>query len=873
MKTNINSGLIQERVKCLNSSINEHDSHVYYERALHNMTGQKMLSFIEHCTDPYNANKYTRNCIYFLEKANTLDEATCKKITNTFVNSVLPYVKDTADVSFLTTRYQLSEAQESLIKEQVEKLDIADRIANNHQQISKRFNVDKWFHKGTSGIYLERSIDRYCQNMDTYDCPSDQKFGLYLEHLFYILQKDNIPHDPVAVTEQVLDYFLYRDAEITKETYTKYQQVLEDCPMVDAPIVNSMSYFCTGFNSEKDPFKKDLKLFDINPNKSGEDILQNINNLMDSKSTRNLADNFGDLILRLRKLAEYSTTSMQCIADCCKAIITKLNERSIGHEITREDIKVIVGHIDEAIKSVDIMCYDMDDLPESSDRLFELKDMLKEMKEAVCELLAIIVSSKNMAEINALESCEETMTLSEFSFFKFNNILNSCRKIDKFLKEKGRKYFNKASKKVKEIKGAIFEYNIDLDRCISDNNQFDYCMTMFEIPDDTDLSELIDGADDLCHEARNFFHLENGVHLYYKLTNMLEFHIGFEKRLILSESQQEDVSSKLSYPDLARAIMIQHESNVVDSFSDIHDLIDDVEDRIPTVEETALIIELSKYIPSQDFDNIRSIAEAYAGDPTIDKAVSEWAPIEAPYDIVEEASGLLYALMESKEDKDKINDEKKRKKEEAAKKPSIAERIKNSATKKKEEISNTVEDEQKKFKGIHLNDIKLYIAALRKKMHDMSAKEKQMARNLDTYMGMLQKNIKDALISDRREAIIKGSVIPSFSKAMKVGIALAGVTIVAPPVGIIAAVGGLAMSKDLTRKERMLLLDELEVEMEVIDKEIELAQNRNQIKRYRQLLQYKKKCQREYQRIKYNIKAKQDVPFSSDLGVKSNYSD
>ena len=81
------------------------------------------------------------------------------------------------------------------------------------------------------------------------------------------------------------------------------------------------------------------------------------------------------------------------------------------------------------------------------------------------------------------------------------------------------------------------------------------------------------------------------------------------------------------------------------------------------------------------------------------------------------------------------------------------------------------------------------------------------------------------------------------------------------------------MSKNLTRKERMLLLDELEVEMEVIDKEIELAQNKNQIKRYRQLLQYKKKCQREYQRIKYNIKAKQDVPFSSELGVKSSYSD
>ena len=210
----------------------------------------------------------------------------------------------------------------------------------------------------------------------------------------------------------------------------------------------------------------------------------------------------------------------------------------------------------------------------------------------------------------------------------------------------------------------------------------------------------------------------------------------------------------------------------------------------------------------------------------------------------EEITQPLKTVIRLATEDDRRVEEKNRKKEEANKKPSIAERIKNSATKKKDEKE---EDPEKKFKGLHLNDIKLYIAALRKKMKDMSSKEKEMSRNLDTYMGMMQKSIKDALISDRRESIIKGSVIPSFSKAMKICIGLAGVTIIAPPIGIIAAVGGLAMSKNLTKKERMLLLDELEVEMEVIDKEIELAQNRNQIKRYRQLLQYKKKCQREYQ--------------------------
>lgn len=871
MRCVINSNLIQERMKCLNSTIEEPDAQTYYESALHSndKTGQKLLKFVEHCADPHNANKYTRNCIYFLEKANVVNESVARKITNTFVNQVLPYVKDTNDVTFLASRYQLSEAQESAINEQVEKLNSADRIVYNHGLINRRFNTEKWFHRGSTGAYLESNIDKYCQNMDTYDCHSDQKMALYLEHLFYILQKENIPHDPSVVTEQVVNYFLYRDLEISENTYQKYQQVLEDCPMIDDKTLSSVSYFKNGFDSEKDLFKRSLKQFDVNPTKSDEGFEDMVQTIMSSKNTTSIADDFGDLLRCIWKLVEYSAMSMETILNVCKSIVAKIQNRAIDKEFTREDISIIDTKIDEMIKHIDITCYDMDDLPESSDRLFELKDMLKDMKEELSELFSVLMTSKNLKEIEALDQCTESMMLSEFKFFKFNNIINTCMKIDKCIKAKRDKFLKKASKKLKEIKSSILETDIDLDRCISDDSKFDYCMNMYEITDDNDLSDIIEAAENLCSEVRKDIVMPKGLHLYYKVSNMLEFHIGYEKLLTLSESQKESISEKLSYPDLIRAVTIHHESEVMDTFSNIRDLLEDSHDRFPSAEETALIIELSQYIPDQTIGTVRSLAASYEDNTQVKKALSEWSPIDAPYEIVSEASGMVYALMESDQDKKKVNEEKNRKKEEANKKPSIAERIKNSAIKKKDEK----EDPEKKFKGLHLNDIKLYIAALRKKMKDMSSKEKEMSRNLDTYMGMMQKSIKDALISDRRESIIKGSVIPSFSKAMKICIGLAGVTIIAPPIGIIAAVGGLAMSKNLTKKERMLLLDELEVEMEVIDKEIELAQNRNQIKRYRQLLQYKKKCQREYQRIKYNIKARHDVPFSSSLGVKSDYSD
>ena len=76
------------------------------------------------------------------------------------------------------------------------------------------------------------------------------------------------------------------------------------------------------------------------------------------------------------------------------------------------------------------------------------------------------------------------------------------------------------------------------------------------------------------------------------------------------------------------------------------------------------------------------------------------------------------------------------------------------------------------------------------------------------------KSIENAMTNDRREAIIKGSVIPSFSKCLKIGIALAGVAhFVDPIVAVIGLVAGLANSKRLNRKERQLLMDEIEVEL------------------------------------------------------------
>jgi ribonuclease HII len=119
--------------------------------------------------------------------------------------------------------------------------------------------------------------------------------------------------------------------------------------------------------------------------------------------------------------------------------------------------------------------------------------------------------------------------------------------------------------------------------------------------------------------------------------------------------------------------------------------------------------------------------------------------------------------------------------------------------------------------------------------------------------------LKQALISDRRESIIKGSVIPSFHKCILIAVGLAGLAWFNAPLAVIAAVGGFAASKNLTKKERALMMDDIEIELELVEKEIQMADSRNQVKKMRQLMKMKKTLQREYQRIKYNIRIGKDI--------------
>lgn len=150
-----------------------------------------------------------------------------------------------------------------------------------------------------------------------------------------------------------------------------------------------------------------------------------------------------------------------------------------------------------------------------------------------------------------------------------------------------------------------------------------------------------------------------------------------------------------------------------------------------------------------------------------------------------------------------------------------------------------------------VNKIKLAGEKLKKQAANLSDKEKMMSRTIDGSMESLRRSIEKSLTSDNREAIIKGQVVPSASKIIKMAITGGVAWLINPAIAVIGALGAFALSKKFTKKERQLLLDEINIELEMVEKYLKIAEEKDDMKATRELLQIKKRLEREKSRITY----------------------
>ena len=160
------------------------------------------------------------------------------------------------------------------------------------------------------------------------------------------------------------------------------------------------------------------------------------------------------------------------------------------------------------------------------------------------------------------------------------------------------------------------------------------------------------------------------------------------------------------------------------------------------------------------------------------------------------------------------------------------------------------------IEGSFTNSIKLASEKVKKTLQKLSDKERTISKNIDVAANNTKKAMEKSLTSDNREAVIKGSVLPSASKTIKLAITTAGLALINPALAVIGALGYMAVSKKYKAKERQMIIDEIEIEMKMCEKYIELAESKNDMVALKKLLTIQRELERQRQRIKYNMKVK-----------------
>lgn len=160
------------------------------------------------------------------------------------------------------------------------------------------------------------------------------------------------------------------------------------------------------------------------------------------------------------------------------------------------------------------------------------------------------------------------------------------------------------------------------------------------------------------------------------------------------------------------------------------------------------------------------------------------------------------------------------------------------------------------------NTLKLAVDRLKRTATKLKDKDKQISNSIDVAVNNVSKGMETALMNDNRDAVIKGRILPSASKCIKLACVLGVAWAINPAVAVIGAIGGFACSKKLKAKERQIVLDDIEIELKMCERYIKQAEDNNDLKKLRQLEIIQRNLLRQQQRIKYKMHVvyRQHVP-------------
>lgn len=705
---------------------------------------------------------------------------------------------------------------------------IVERIANNHKSLSKRFDIDKIARMTVNKKDIQSGVYEMCDLIDTYDISTQAKFNIALENITYAM---NLAGYKEPIVEEVLDYYLLSNPVIPDTVYETMQNLIKNSRILSQNDKDRVKYFTESNN----------RLYRDNIDKLAEQC----------KSSENARI--------IRKVNKISTEKQAGVY--IETVLSMLKEENIvDAEALSTSILTIplVGNV-----SKEYVSYKINEILKNDTGIKISPDVQK-----------IVDDDESMLqEANLVVSDEKyQMTIVEAYGVDYSYLFESE---DFAESEDVKKILNDFKSEQKKSTGRFKYYLAKIYRKSPES--------------------IIDNTPNILATLRIVFILAPSVIVPYAgpvislvlafIDKMLSMKINqkqAERLIRMLEAERDKVDKDLEKKSDKKAAELEKYGKCIDQcikkIDAYRSAITDDEMDNRRVAKKSSSSSNSKKDDDLDFDldddfgfDLESVAVSIAAINTILEAkqnnlqkdicrlFNQDISTEDAIDILEASSYCHRSI-----NLDDIAFESRKLKNgkpllESVKMETAINMVWDRP------IENTIDDlvmeamfidsfNEVITEGFKLSKLKLMLHAARDKAKDLSTKEKAVWRNIDIYSSNFVRGVEKAMTSDRREAIIKGSIIPSFSKCIKSALVISGISILNPVLGVITAMGMIGVSKSLNHKERQLIYDEIDTELKVVEIQIEMANNNRDMKKYRYLLQYQKRLEREKQRIKYGIK-------------------
>ena len=819
----------------------------------------RLENFFNSCTD-------YKSAISVLESLYEKDDyELLEKYCQVVINDIIPLVEN-ANLGDCLDTIRSSNIGDINIDRLVETTKMykrIDRIIKNHKNLSKKFKLESFSNKAKSD---KEKIFSICEKVDTYTLSPFVKMNIVLEEVSYLCYSEGIEIPVENIVENVTNYFLLRDSN-TKEDINSYKRAIEESRVLPLASDKNISFLTESSNKNSSYWMDRINRWKLDSNKSIDSLIEiaksNLNDIIALTEINNIINDF-----------------------------TKINNIDFDPKTIFENLESVSGseahNIINIIKENNIQ--DTDSLVENLTNIWEA-DINND----------IYYADGNKERVS--------FTSNEIDPFKVNNLITDSQTAGDFLSTIEKTSAKESPLNIHRIKRDEDDINDDnIMNYIDANNHISTNIASYNY--EGSIEEAYNFVNTTVNCLNNILYNRDSYAYYTLGENSFDINLRSKYDVIISENQK--LNKGFTTYEKSLICNLNETTNLLENLIDtpILAIVDKLHDRkyagTITAEEAGLIYEiLSPYLESDDniFTDFVELCKEEANPRYNYIKYICYNKDKEPFNIYEDHNlRLNFCAQVMGINEDAINRAKVNLKS-AVNDLNPANKIKNSMktpgavdyntdhnTKdiKKNNIKNNTESDQEnkqykqpEKKPLSLNDFKLAWTGVKSKLKNLSTKEKELSRDLDMEFNHLCKNIENGLSTDYREEIITGQVKRSLSKSIKILITWAGIGAIAgtatsagASVGAatLAVLGPIVMwakSAYTSRKEKMQILDEIDIELKVLDREIQRAESTGSTKKYRALLTVQKNLQRKRQEIYYGLARKgSKIPMEPVSGLR-----